>query len=119
MSGAQTVRATTGPHAAGMLSAWPNHRSDWCSLLVSPSGALPKLFLERVDEPKTTKNRMHPDIETPDVEAEVPCLEGIGARRLGTESRTEHGTRWVIMADPEDNECCVCDGGQGGAAPSV
>ena len=82
-------------------------------LLVSASGALPKLLLQRVAEPKATKNRMHLDIETPDIDAEAARLEGIGARRVETQARTEHGTQWVIMADPEGNEFCVCDGGQG------
>ncbi len=85
-------------------------------LLVSPSGALPKLLLQRVAEAKVTKNRMHLDIETPDIGAEAARLEGIGARRVETQARTEYGTRWVIMADPEGNEFCVCDGGQGTAA---
>jgi hypothetical protein len=30
---------------------------------------LPKLLLQHVDEPKRVKNRMHLDIETPDVDA--------------------------------------------------
>jgi hypothetical protein len=33
-----------------------------------------------------------------------------------TQTRTEFGNSWVIMADPEGNEFCVCDGGQGSAA---
>jgi predicted enzyme related to lactoylglutathione lyase len=82
-------------------------------VLVSPSGTLPKLLLQRVGEPKATKNRMHLDIETPDVDAEVTRLEGIGARRVESQARTEYGNRWVIMTDPEGNEFCVCDGGQG------
>jgi predicted enzyme related to lactoylglutathione lyase len=82
-------------------------------LLVSPSGALPKLLLQRVGEPKVAKNRMHLDIETPDVDGEVTRLETIGARRLESEARAEHGSRWVIMADPEGNEFCVCNAGQG------
>jgi predicted enzyme related to lactoylglutathione lyase len=85
-------------------------------LLVSPSGALPKLLLQRVAEAKATKNRMHLDIETPDIDAETARLEGIGARRVETQARTEFGNHWVIMADPEGNEFCVCDGGQGNAA---
>ena len=80
-------------------------------LLASPSGALPKFLLQRV---KLAKNRMHLDIETPDVDAEGERLEGIGARRLDRHARTEHGSRWVVMADPEGNEFCVCDGGAGG-----
>jgi predicted enzyme related to lactoylglutathione lyase len=83
-------------------------------LLTSPSGALPKLLLQRVRESKERKNRMHLDIETPDVDAEVDRLISIGARRLEQGVRVEHGSRWVIMADPEGNEFCVCDGGASG-----
>jgi predicted enzyme related to lactoylglutathione lyase len=80
-------------------------------VLASPSGALPKLLLQQVAEPKVTKNRMHLDIETPDIDAEIQRLEGIGARRVEQGVRVEHGSRWMIMADPEGNEFCVCDGG--------
>jgi predicted enzyme related to lactoylglutathione lyase len=80
-------------------------------LLASPSGALPKFLLQRVGEAKLAKNRMHLDIETVDVDAEVERLEAIGARRVEQDARTEHGSRWVVMADPEGNEFCVCDGG--------
>jgi hypothetical protein len=82
-------------------------------LLASPSGALPKLLLQRVEEPKVAKNRMHLDIETRDVDGEVARLETIGARRLEADARAEHGSRSVIMADPEGNELCVCNAGQG------
>jgi predicted enzyme related to lactoylglutathione lyase len=74
----------------------------------------PKLLLQRVPEPKTTKNRMHLDIETPDIEAEATRLEGLGATRVQAETVHEHGTTWVLMADPEGNEFCVCDGGAAG-----
>ena len=80
-------------------------------MLVDPDGEQPKLLLQAVDEAKTTKNRMHLDIETPDVDAEVARLETLGARRLEPDARSEHGTRWVIMEDPEGNELCVCDAG--------
>jgi Glyoxalase-like domain len=79
-------------------------------LLASPSGALPKFLLQRVGEAKRTKNRMHLDITTPDVER----LEGIGARRVDRHARTGHGSRWVVRAGPEGNEFWVCDGGAGG-----
>ena len=82
-------------------------------VLVAPDGDSPKLLLQAVTEPKTAKNRMHLDIEIPDVDAEVARLEALGARRLEPEVRTEHGTHWVVMADPEGNEFCVCDGGTG------
>jgi predicted enzyme related to lactoylglutathione lyase len=81
-------------------------------MLVDQSGQQPKLLLQRVPEAKTGKNRMHLDIETPTADDEVTRLEDLGARRLESDARAEHGTRWVIMADPEGNEFCVCDGGQ-------
>jgi len=80
-------------------------------VLLASSASLPKLLLQRVPEPKVSKNRMHLDIETGDVDAEVARLESIGATRVEAEARTEHDSRWVVMADPEGNEFCVCGGG--------
>ena len=71
----------------------------------------PKLLLQQVPEAKTTKNRMHLDIDAADIEAEAARLEDLGARRVADDQRHEHGTSWILMADPEDNEFCVCDGG--------
>jgi predicted enzyme related to lactoylglutathione lyase len=86
--------------------------ADQYVLLASSTGAFPKLLLQRVAEPKSTKNRMHLDIETPEVDTEVARLQTLGATRIEPGARTEHGSRWVIMADPEGNEFCVCDAGQ-------
>jgi predicted enzyme related to lactoylglutathione lyase len=71
----------------------------------------PKLLLQEVPEAKAVKNRMHGDIDAVDIEAEVTRLEGLGARRLAGDQLHEHGTNWILMADPEGNEFCVCDGG--------
>ena len=78
-------------------------------LLVDEAGQQPKLLLQRVGEAKAGKNRMHLDIETPAVDDEVSRLEGLGASRIGAEAVEEHGNRWVVMADPEGNEFCVCN----------
>ena len=80
-------------------------------VLVDESGQQPKLLLQRVSEGKSVKNRMHLDIETPHVDDEVARLERLGARRIVAEPIEEHGTRWVVMADPEGNEFCVCNAG--------
>ena len=88
------------------------------AVLVPKEGIASPLLLQGVPEPKAGKNRMHLDIETPAVEREVTRLEDLGARRLETEPRAEHGTRWVIMADTEGNEFCVCDGGQPNQSPA-
>ena len=83
-------------------------------LLVDPDGVRPKLLLQAVPETKTTKNRMHLDIDAEDIEAEAARLEALGASRLAAEPRHEHGTTWILLADPEGNELCVCDGGAAG-----
>src|SRR3954463_5960777 len=82
-------------------------------MLVDGDGAGPKLLLQRVPEPKAGKNRMHLDMETPDVGAEVERLEKLGASKTG-ETCSEHGMRWTVMAAPEGNEFCVCDDGSDG-----
>jgi predicted enzyme related to lactoylglutathione lyase len=78
-------------------------------LLRAPSATKPKLLLQRVSEPKVAKNRMHLDIDTPDIHSEAARLEALGARRIEPEPRSEFGTSWIVMADPEGNEFCVCD----------
>jgi predicted enzyme related to lactoylglutathione lyase len=55
---------------------------------------------------------MHLDIEVPDIETEAARLVGLGATRVSDSTLSEHGTTWVLMADPEGNEFCVCDAGQ-------
>jgi predicted enzyme related to lactoylglutathione lyase len=73
----------------------------------------PKLLLQKVAEPKAGKNRMHFDIETADVEGEVARLVALGAIQVDPAPISEHGTSWIRLSDPEGNEFCVCDGGQG------
>ena len=63
------------------------------------------LNLQRVPEPKLTKNRLHLDLLVEDVEAEVDRLLVLGATRL--EDHSEYGTHWSVLADPESNEFCV------------
>jgi predicted enzyme related to lactoylglutathione lyase len=81
-------------------------------LLMPSEGAGPKLLLQKVPEEKSGKNRVHFDIETPDIEAVASELEAAGARRMGP-IQEEHGSHWIVMNDPEGNEFCVCDAGQG------
>ena len=73
----------------------------------------PKLLLQRVPEAKVAKNRMHLDIEVADIESVVARLEELGGSRRRAGVQREHGSHWIVMADPEDNEFCVCDGGGG------
>jgi hypothetical protein len=58
----------------------------------------------KVPEAKTAKNRVHPDVMTPDVEAEVARLIELGATRVADR---EYGYTWTVMTDPEGYEFCV------------
>lgn len=74
----------------------------------------PPLILQRVPEPKTSKNRLHLDIIEPDIEAEASRLEKLGARRLTDTLQEPVGNvvvNWIVMGDPEGNEFCVGDAG--------
>lgn len=78
-------------------------------VLAPPDGAGPVLVLQRVPEAKTTKNRVHIDLHPDgDIEAEAARLEALGATRLGADGIPDHGLAWIVMADPQGNEFCVC-----------
>ena len=64
-----------------------------------------------MSEAKTAKSRMHLVIETPDIRREADRLAALGARRLIDDTRSEHGSTWILMADPEGNAFCICDSG--------
>jgi len=73
----------------------------------------PQFLLQRVPEPKQTKDRMHFGMHAADIEAEASRLVGLGAARVQPAARSEHGNNWVLLRDPEGNEFCVSDGGSG------
>ncbi len=57
----------------------------------------PTAFVQQVDHP----SRVHLDIETDDVEAEVDRLEALGAKRV------EKVKRWWILEAPTGHRFCV------------
>ena len=77
----------------------------------------PRLFFQRVPEPKTGKNRVHLDLhagggpavpvdeQRANVRAAVERLTALGATFV--EEREEMGVVWAVMADPEGNEFCA------------
>ena len=58
----------------------------------------PGVWLVKVPEPKTVKNRVHLDVY-----GDLDVLLAKGATLV---ERLEH---WVVLADPEGNEFCVFD----------
>jgi predicted enzyme related to lactoylglutathione lyase len=71
------------------------------------SGAGIGMLLQRVPDVKGQKNRLHLDLRTPDLDAEVRRVLGLGATLLTSEPVTEDGWAWHILGDPDGNEFCV------------
>lgn len=64
-----------------------------------------RILLQFTDDPKTSKERMHLDLETDDVEAEVRRLEALGATRW--DHQQARGFDFWVLRDPWQNEFCV------------
>src|SRR5215469_10732586 len=69
--------------------------------LVPASGQGIGVLLQQVPESKGGKNRVHLDLRTVDLSAEVKRVVALGARRLTGNPVTEDGWRWHILADPD------------------
>jgi predicted enzyme related to lactoylglutathione lyase len=77
--------------------------------IVPAAGDGPKLVFQKVPEPKSTKNRVHLDLIVGDaIEEEAARFTGLGARRLSETPIGGDDCRWIVMADPEGNELCLC-----------
>jgi predicted enzyme related to lactoylglutathione lyase len=75
--------------------------------LVPAAGTGVEVLLQRVPEYKRAKNRLHLDLRTRDLAAEVRRAEDLGAMVLTEEPVTEAGWRWHILGDPDGNEFCI------------
>jgi hypothetical protein len=96
----------------------PREEWDSASAIVDPNGSGPRIYFQRVPEPKVAKNRLHMDLNVGGgrtvplderkrrVDIEVARLKGLGASdERGSIERD--GEYWVRMNDPEGNEFCV------------
>jgi hypothetical protein len=81
--------------SAGVLDV----EDDPTVLVAGP--ARPRLFFQRVPEPRRVKNRLHLDLTAADPEAEITRLTGLGA--MVAARYAGH----VTLTDPEGNEFCV------------
>ncbi len=72
-----------------------------------PNSDINILLQQTDDPPKTEKSRMHLDIETEDVDAEVRRLVALGAIKV--DHQQTRGWDFWILADPDGNEICVLD----------
>ncbi|MFC7403770.1 VOC family protein [Georgenia alba] len=64
-------------------------------------GGLPRVWFQRVPEPKSVKNRVHLDVTARDRHAELARLTRLGA------SVVDEQDGWTVLADPEGNEFCL------------
>ena len=78
-----------------------------------PAGVRPRMFFQRVYEPKSVKNQVHLDLAAPaahsldragEIDAFAEQLIALGAHRLRA---VKDDGYFVVMADPEENEFCV------------
>jgi catechol 2,3-dioxygenase-like lactoylglutathione lyase family enzyme len=95
----------------------PEEKRKSASAIVDPDGSGPRLFFQKVPEPKSTKNRVHLDLrlgggtQTPIAErkalidAAVERLVALGATVVGPVE--EYGQYCVVLRDPEGNEFCA------------
>ena len=103
------------------LRAWglPEDRWNDAYAIVDPAGVGPRLFLQKVPEHKTVKNRLHLDVGLPGaptrrggppdrdgIRARATELEALGARRVRGVDDEQQGY-WIVLQDPEGNEFCL------------
>jgi hypothetical protein len=95
----------------------PERRND-ASAIVAPDGRGPRVFFQKVPEPKQVKNRVHVDVRAAPglqgddrmavLEAEAERLATLGATRLKRyEPAPPLDAGLIVMADPEGNEFCL------------
>jgi predicted enzyme related to lactoylglutathione lyase len=72
--------------------------------LVLPDSEI-RILLQATSDRKVSKERMHLDLETDDLGAEVQRLEALGAVRWDHQQR--RGFDFWVLRDPWGNEFCV------------
>ena len=75
--------------------------------LIPAGGFGIEVLLQQVSDAKPGKNRVHLDLRTPDLGAEVARVLSYGATRLTEQPLSEDGWRWHVLADPDGNEFCI------------
>jgi len=70
--------------------------------LSDAGGHATQWMFHKVPEGKTAKNRFHPDLVTPELEAEAKRLVDIGATHV--QEIEEGGYHWITLTDPAGNE---------------
>jgi hypothetical protein len=97
----------------------PEERWNDAGAVVDPEGKGPRIYFQRVPEPKTVKNRVHLDLNVggggsvpPDerrrrIDSEADRLVAAGGSVYRPGQVNEMGEYWVVMQDVEGNEFCL------------
>jgi hypothetical protein len=92
-----------GDDLTGAAAFWsaalgrPVKETEGAYAALEDRGHEPPVFVQRVEHP----SRVHLDIETDDIEAEVARLEALGARRV------QKVKTWWVMEAPTGHRFCV------------
>ena len=73
------------------------------TVLVESTGSALRLWFQKVPEAKVVKNRVHLDLRTSDVDAEITRLVALGAAMPAGQPNPG----LVVLLDPEGNEFCL------------
>lgn len=115
------------PEASDPLDAWdgflasvgvPEDQRNNASAIEDPAGTGPRVFFQRVPEPKTAKNRVHLDVRAAPglqgeermaaLEAECERVVALGASRVRRfEPDPPMSLGFIVMEDPEGNVFCL------------
>lgn len=122
---AEALHYTLQPPPSGFpswdaaLDVWgvPAERRNDRSAIVDPAGAGPRVFFQKVPEPKAAKNRIHLDLRSAPgltaedrlaaLEAECTRLVALGASRVQRFEPDSLSAGHIVMRDPEGNEFCL------------
>jgi predicted enzyme related to lactoylglutathione lyase len=66
------------------------------------------LSLQVSQTPVTARDQMHLDLYSDDQTAQVERLIGLGARYVRPDEDEDEDDDYVVLADPEGNEFCIC-----------
>jgi predicted enzyme related to lactoylglutathione lyase len=81
--------------------------ADVYQSLVPADGFGIEVLLQRTADARQGKNRVHLDLRTRDLEAEVSRVTALGATVITSRPIVEGGWTWHVLADPDGNEFCV------------
>lgn len=89
---------------AGVLGGDPTVRDDSWHYVDVPG--FTRLAFQRVPESKSGKNRLHLDVDVPDISAAVTQALALGASVVG-ERHSDAAGSFQVLLDPEGNEWCL------------